>query len=265
MKADEARWLEEVVAIAEAVRDLVRPAWMQRHDIRRKGPRDIVTEMDLAAEALVLRRLRESFPTHAITSEEAGSDAEEAHVRWYVDPIDGTTNFSRHNPNFSLSLAAVVDGEPLVGVVCDILRGHCFAARRGAGATLNGRPLHVAATATIEAAIFGIDWPREPPIRRRMWRIAGRLLERAQTLRTLGSAALMMSYVAPGWIDLYLCGRLHPWDQAAAALLVREAGGVLGTISGGPWHPAAPDPLIAATPALLEAAHRLIDEAEAAR
>ncbi len=257
---DEARWLETALTIAEAVRDRVRPAWMQRHTIRHKGPRDIVTEMDLIAEQIVLDALHRAFPTHAIISEEAGGEAGEAHVRWYVDPIDGTTNFSRHSPNFCLSLAAVVDGEPVVGVVYDILRGHAFAARRGAGATLNGKPIHVAPTRRPEAMVFGIDWPREPAIRRRMWQRAGLLLEVGQTMRTLGSAALMMSYVAPGWIDLYLCGKLHPWDQAAAALIVREAGGVVGTLSGAPWEPTAPDPLIAATPELMEAVRDILAE-----
>ncbi len=256
--SEEARWLNIAIEIAAEVGALVRPAWMQRHEITFKGPRDIVTEVDLAAEALVLRRLSEHFPAHAITSEEAGSSGRQAEVRWYVDPIDGTTNFSRHNPNFSLSLAAVIDEEPVVGVVYDILRDHCFSARRGGGAMLNGKPIHVAPTRRVEAMVFGIDWPREATIRHRMWQRAGRLLEVAQTLRTLGSAALLMSYVAPGWIDLYLCGKLHPWDQAAAALIVREAGGVLGTLSGAPWSPYAPDPLIAATAELMEATREII-------
>ncbi len=261
--SDEARWLETALTIAEAVGRQVRPAWMKRHTIRHKGPRDIVTEMDIIAEQIVLEHLHRAFPSHAITSEEAGEEEGKAPIRWYVDPIDGTTNFSRHNPNFCLSIAAVVDDEPIVGVVYDILRDQLFAARRGHGATLNGSPIHVASTRQPEAMVFGIDWPREPAIRHQMWLRAGRLLEVGQTLRTLGSAALMMSYVAPGWVDLYLCGKLHPWDQAAAALIVHEAGGALGTISGKPWSPTAPDPLIAATPELLHAVRHLLTEMEA--
>jgi myo-inositol-1(or 4)-monophosphatase len=245
-------WLDTAISIARDAGRLLRERWRTGHTVRSKGYRNIVTEADEDAEALILGRLREVFPDHALTSEEAGAESRETQVRWLVDPLDGTTNFSRNNPNFGVSIAAVEGNEPLVGVVYDPLRDLCFAARRGDGATLNGDPLRTSGMTRLERMIFSADWPRERPRRSAAWALAGTLISEARTLRCLGSAALNMAYVAAGWFDLYMGLQLSPWDQAAAALLVREAGGAVGTVSGAPWTPDAPDPLMAATPALLD-------------
>ncbi len=245
------QWSLHAENIAREAGELLQQRWRHTHTVRAKGFRDIVTETDLAAERIIVGRLRELFPTHAITSEEAGADPSGSPVRWLIDPLDGTTNFSRNNPNFCISIAAISDAEPVAGVIYDPLRDHAFSAWRGGGAKLNGEPCQTSGITTLGEAIFAADWPRDPQLRTEHWQRVTQLLDSARTLRCLGSAALNMAYVAAGWFDLYLARQLSAWDQTAAALIVREAGGAVGTLSGAPWHPDAPDPVMAATPELL--------------
>lgn len=256
-------WLDVAVTVAERAGALLRtrgggPREGRPHTVHHKGFRDIVTATDTEVEALILDHLRDAFPGHAFTSEEAGADAVQAPVRWLIDPLDGTTNFSRDNPNFSTSLAAVEGGRVVVGVVLDPLREHTFAARRGGGATCNGVPLRTSGVVEMAEAIFAVDTPRSPTRRRQMWWHVDRLLTQARTMRASGSAALDMAYVAAGWLDLYLSVSVHPWDHAAAALLVEEAGGVAGTVSGAPWTPFCRDPVMAASPTLFAGFRALV-------
>ncbi len=254
-------WLTVACEAAEAAAALARPRWRERHTVRSKGYRDIVTETDVAMESVIITRLRDAFPQHAITSEEAGTLNTGGGVRWLIDPLDGTTNFSRDNPNYSISIAAVEDGEPVVAVVLAPLTGQHFTAIRGGGAYLNARPIHVSETTRLDEAIFAVDSPREPALRQQMWEHIGVMLQHARTMRALGSAALNIAYVAAGWVDLYFHLSLEPWDQAAAALLVHEAGGARATVSGAPWTLQARDPLMAASAALIAAYHEAMREA----
>jgi myo-inositol-1(or 4)-monophosphatase len=256
--SDYREWLDVIESIAREAGALLEERWNTTYEIRSKGFRNIVTEIDLAAEELILGRLRERFPDHAITSEEAGADAHVRAVRWLVDPLDGTTNFSRHNPNFSVSIAATEGVQPVVGVVYDPLRDQAFTALRGAGAALNGEPLRTSGNRELQHAFVSADWPREPALRQELWGIMSHLIHEARTLRCLGSAALNMAYVASGWFDLYIARQISAWDQTAAALILQEAGGALGTLSGAPWTPDSPDPVAAATPELLEAFQALL-------
>jgi len=251
-------YLAVAMDVAAAAGELLVKHWLDEHTVYSKGYRDIVTEADMAAETLILSRLRTAFPDHAITSEEAGADKTEAPVRWLVDPLDGTTNFSRHNPNFSTTLAAVEEGLAVVGVVYDPLRKHMLVAQRGGGAAFNGKPVHTSRLMDMERVIAGINWPRDPTLREDMWHITGKLLPHIRTLRTTGSAAVMMAYVGTGWLDLHIALSVKPWDQAAAGLIVQESGGVVETVSGTPWTPFSPDPLMAASPAIIEAFRTLL-------
>jgi len=201
-----------------------------------KGYRDALTDADTAAEEVVLSLIRARFPTHAVISEEAGGTEGGSPFVWLVDPLDGTTNYSRGQPTFSVSIAALREGEPLVGVVHDPVRGHTFVARRGGGAALNGRPLSVSRTGRLEEALVGLDWARADEDRAEvLWRLRA-LAPRCRTVRALGSAALALSYVAAGWMDLYFATGLFPWDVAAATLILTEAGGRVGGWEGGPWR-----------------------------
>ncbi len=253
-------WLTTALEAAESASALLRSEWRNTHTVHWKGFRDVVTEMDMRCEALILDYLHGAFPDHAVTSEEAGAEERDAQVRWFIDPIDGTTNFSRNNPNFSVSIAAVEKNVPVVGVIADPLRGHIFAAYRGGGATMNGHPLHVSDVTNMPAAVFAVDSPRDPAMRKKLWHYLGALLHYGRTMRATGSAALNMAHVAAGWIDIYLHTQLSPWDQAAGGLLVLEAGGVLSTISGEPWSLFCEDPLMAASPSLIQAFYELMSE-----
>ncbi|MBN2002370.1 MAG: inositol monophosphatase [Anaerolineae bacterium] len=253
-------WLQVALEAANEAGEFLRSHWRQAHTIRQKGFRDIVTEADIESERIILTHLRAAFPQHAITSEESGADAGEVAVRWMVDPLDGTTNYSRGNPNFSITIAAIEEGHPVLGVIYDPLRNHTFTAIRGSGAMLNGDAIHVSNTTELASAIFAVDSPRDPDERQQMWAYIERLLQSGRTMRASGSAALNLAYVAAGWIDLYTNLHLFPWDQAAGGLLVQEAGGAMSTVAGLPWTPYRADPLAAASQALLDAFHRMQTE-----
>lgn len=246
-------WLAIAIDIAYEAGALLKAHWRSGDAVRSKGYRNIVTAADLAAEELILGRLRATFPKHAITSEEAGADSQEVPARWLVDPLDGTTNFAHNNPNFCVSIAATQSGVPVVGVVFDPLHDFLFAAMRGAGATLNGSPIHSSGVATLPEATFSADWPREPQPRLELWKRVGKLMVEARTLRVLGAAALNMAYVAAGWVDLYLARTLAPWDMAAGVLIAQESGAAVGTLDGAPWNLGRTDLVLAATPALYQA------------
>ncbi len=247
------QWLRVGLDAVEEAAAYARRVWRTEHVIHEKGFRDIVTDADLAMEAIILDRLHAAFPEHAVTSEEAGVEVGDASVRWLIDPLDGTNNFSRNNPNFSTAVAAVEDGVPVVGIIYDALRAQAFTAYAGGGATLNGEPIRVSGQTEIAAAIVSIDTPREPVLRQQMLEYVERFLAQGRTIRALGSAALNMAYVATGWVDGYFSVHMKPWDQTAGALLVRESGGAVGTVSGEDWTPYSPDPLLAASPVLLDA------------
>lgn len=218
-----------------------------------KGAIDLVTEFDRASEAHVLAELGRLFPDHAVLAEESGGagadsgpNAAAPPFRWIVDPLDGTTNFAHGLPFFCVSIGLEVDGVRALGVLFDPLRDECFAARRGAGATLNGAPIRVSPRATLKDALGGTGFPydvMEHPEETLRW--FAPLLPQMRGVRRLGSAALDLAYVACGRLDLFWEVKLHAWDVAAGILLVEEAGGRVSDFAGGP---VAADPVqIAAT------------------
>lgn len=252
-------WLHVALEAAAQAGDLLKQAWQGTHHIRFKSPRNIVTDMDMTIEASVLPILHNAFPDHAITSEEAGADEVDAPIRWFVDPLDGTTNFSRDNPNFCISIAATEVGEPVVGVILDPLRNMVFSTYAGGGAWLNGTSMRVSGVTDIDKAVVSFDTPRNPEARQKMMANIQNLAKHVRTLRGLGSAALNMAYIAAGWTDVYLALDMSPWDQMAAALMVAEAGGVVGTISGRPWGLTSQDPLMVASAELELTIRRIVE------
>lgn len=231
---------QELLAVAleaahRAGEVLVERLWGQRQVVT-KGYRDVVTDADTAAEAVVLSLIRARFPDHAILSEEAGRTGSDSPYVWVVDPLDGTTNYSHRHPVFSVSIAVMKEGEPAVGVVRDPLRGHTFAACRGQGATLNGKPIEVSPFDRLEDAIVALDWGHTDVERERVLRRLVALVPRCRTVRVLGSAALALAYVGAGWLELYFNAALGPWDAAAASLIITEAGGRLSGLEGEPWQ-----------------------------
>jgi myo-inositol-1(or 4)-monophosphatase len=205
--------------------------------VDKKGTIDLVTEADIAIERDFRRLIGDRFPDHAILAEEFGGAAEAGSKPcWVFDPIDGTTNFAHGLPMFCSSLALEVDGHPVVAAVYDPTRRELFTAEEGRGAFLNGRPLHVSSASELVDALLVTGFPYD--VHRRVDEIVGlfaAFVGRARAVRRLGSAALDLSYVAAGRMDAFWEADLKPWDIAAGALLVSEAGGRITSLSGDPF------------------------------
>lgn len=198
---------------------------------------DITTEADTAAEAVIVARLQAAFPDHHIIGEEGGgmgAPAETAAYFWHVDPLDGTSNFANNLPFFATSIAvAGRDGRPLACAVYSPAMGELFSAARGFGATLNGQPLRVSATATLERSILATGFPynaaTNPDNNLAEW---GWFATRTRGLRRLGSAAIDLCYVAAGRFEAYWERYIHSWDCLAGLLCVLEAGGMVTDYQG---------------------------------
>jgi myo-inositol-1(or 4)-monophosphatase len=208
--------------------------------IDKKGAIDLVTEMDLEIERAFRAMIAERFPDHAVLGEEFGESGEggaAARFCWVLDPIDGTTNYAHGLPIFCASLALEIDGVATVGAVYDPNRRELFTAERGHGAWLNGMPLRVSTSAALIDSLlvtgFHYNIHRDPG---ELIGLFGEFISRARAVRRLGSAALDLCYVAAGRFEGFWEHRLQPWDVAAGALIVEEAGGRVTTIGGEPFR-----------------------------
>jgi myo-inositol-1(or 4)-monophosphatase len=225
------------VRIAHEAGAVLREGWGNTHQPERKGRIDLVTEYDRRSEALLLGRIRERFPHHAILAEESGASGADAEFRWLVDPLDGTTNFAHNYPFFAVSIGVERAGELVAGVVHDPVRDETFAAAAGLGATLDDQPIRVSDIGTLERALlvtgfhYSIRERPEPTLS-----LFREFLVRAQGVRRDGSAALNLCYVACGRFDGLWEARLSPWDLAAGVLIAREAGGTVTDFAGGPFR-----------------------------
>lgn len=227
-------------------------------EIREKGAVDLVTNADRASEALILRRIAAAYPDHDVLAEESAEGAVRRASRplWIVDPLDGTTNFAHGLPIWSVSIACVVDGQPVVGVVHDPSRAECFVAARGEGATRNGEPVRVSTRGTLREALLVTGFPYDVQTDEvdNLDHFA-RLLRTTRGVRRLGSAAIDLAYVACGRFDGFWELKLHAWDVAAGVLLVQEAGGAVADFDEGPLDLFAGE-IVAANPILLPAIAR---------
>ena len=211
--------------------------------VNKKGTIDLVTEVDLECERMCRAVLADRFPDHDVLAEELSSGPTEpasARYRWVFDPLDGTTNYAHGLPVFCASLALEIEGVPEVGAIFDPTRRELFTAERGEGAFLNGMPLQVSRTTTILDALLVTGFPYD--VHQQLGHLLemfGGFLGRARAVRRLGSAALDLCYVASGRFDGFWEQHLKPWDVAAGALIVREAGGRITGMDGTPFDPAA--------------------------
>ncbi len=232
------------VALDAAVRAgfLLRAELGGHREIRYKdSPANLVTEMDRRAEALIVAAIQARFPDHSILAEERGTVAGSPSHRWIVDPLDGTTNYAHGVPIFAVSIALEVEGRVVLGVVYDPNREERFVAERGAGASLNGRPLRVSAIRTLAESLLGTGYQysvHDPSAENLAERAL--LSRRCHSVREIGSAVTQLAWVAAGRLDGFWELRLGAWDVAAGALLVEEAGGRVTAPSGAPVDLSAP-------------------------
>ncbi|MGH9685408.1 MAG: inositol monophosphatase family protein [Candidatus Acidiferrales bacterium] len=210
-------------------------------NISYKGEVDIVTETDKRSESLIVARLRTHFPQHAIVAEEGSEGAvARAHFTWYVDPLDGTTNFAHGYPCVGVSIGLLEDGEPIAAVVLNPFSDELFCAARGEGAYLNQKRIHVSSVDKLSKSLLATGFPTDKRVQSANINYYWEFTLRSHGIRRDGSAALDLCSVACGRFDAFWEFGLHSWDTAAGILIVREAGGMVTDFAGRPYHPGDP-------------------------
>jgi myo-inositol-1(or 4)-monophosphatase len=255
---------DQLLAIA---RTLAHQAGAVALDGRRRGLRDVatkssvtdmVTEFDKACEVMVFDGLRSARPTDSIVGEEGSRFDGDSGITWYIDPIDGTSNFLYDIPMWAVSIGASDAQGPLVGVVFNPSANETFTAIRGHGAYLNDQRIHCNEAAHLATALVATGFSYAPDDRLAQARRVSRLIHQIRDIRRFGAASLDMCYVACGRLDAYFEENLHPWDIAAGDLIAREAGCRTGDFRGGPIRPAE---TLTASPALFAPLAELIVDA----
>ena len=200
-----------------------------------KGDADLVTQADRASEKLIVGRIRKEWPEHDLIGEEGSRRETGSDFRWYIDPLDGTTNFAHGFPVFCVSIALEHKGERIAGVVYDPTRDEMFAAEKGGGSFLNGR-IHVSAIARLKESLVATGFPSHKRHKNPNIHFYHQITLRSHGVRRAGSAALDLCYLASGRYDAYWEFNLNAWDTAAGVLLVEEAGGKVTNFGGGPFN-----------------------------
>jgi len=226
--------LEAAVEIAREAGALLANYYARRVPYELKAEFDLVTEADRASERLIVERLRSWFPSHGIVAEEGGGHAGSSAYRWYVDPLDGTTNFAHSLPIFNVTMALEYAGEMIAGVVFDPLRQEMFTAERGAGAWLNQHRIRVSAVARLDSSLLCTGFPSRKRHLSINVHFYHQLAMATHGVRRTGSAAIDLAWVACGRLDGFWEFGLNPWDIAAGRLLVTEAGGQVSDMRGQP-------------------------------
>jgi len=216
--------------------ELILRHFRQPQEIRMKTPTEIVTQVDHDAEDIIVRIIRQAFPDHEFLGEEGHTASQGADYLWVIDPLDGTRNYTLGIPFFCVSIALVVRGKIVLGVIYDPERGETFSAQTGKGAYLNGVKVNFTRTTSMERAIVCVGFvPAQsadnPELALPMLL---RLRPAIAAVRNMGSAALSLAYVACGRLHIAYQDRLSPWDMLAGALLVEEAGGTVTDFAGRP-------------------------------
>ncbi len=252
--------LDLAVAAAEEAAGLLRTSRPDPEEITTKSSgTDLVTDLDRAAERHIVDRLLAARPDDGVLGEEGGERTGSSGVRWVIDPLDGTTNFVYGYPAYSVSIAAEADGDPVIGVVVDIVTRDRYSAAAGLGARLGDRVLQVSAATDLATALVGTGFSYDPATRRRQAEILPAVLPVVRDLRRSGSAALDLCALAAGRLDGFWERGLAPWDRAAGSLIAAEAGARVGRLGT-----AEPLTLLAAAPGLYDDLEALLGSAGAA-
>jgi myo-inositol-1(or 4)-monophosphatase len=237
-------WVPKAAEIAREGGARLREFLAQGVETEYKGDVDLVTVADRTVEKLIRERLGAAFPKHGIYGEEGTRDRMEGEFRWYVDPLDGTTNFAHGFPHFCVSMGleqrpagtqAGHDGTLVAAVIYDPMRDELFTAERGQGARLNGKPMHVSRTADLAEALLATGFPSRKRHASPNIHFYHEFTLRSHGVRRAGSAALDLAYVASGRLEAFWEFNLNPWDTAAGILLVEEAGGRVTDFAGHPF------------------------------
>jgi myo-inositol-1(or 4)-monophosphatase len=264
------RIVEQAQALAE---DLARQAGAILRDrleneraVTHKGLVDLVTDADQASEALLHAGLLAAYPDFRLIGEEGSVGApvstEDQPWGWVFDPLDGTTNYAHRYPHFAVSICLEYNGDPVMGVVYDPMRNELFSARKGNGATMNGKPIHVSSESTLQHALLASGFSyqiADRPQQFAMWEVFN---NRARGVRRDGAAALNMCWVASGRLDGFWERPVQAWDMGAGVVVVREAGGIVSALEHPDFDLYTPEAL-AANPALHPEIQRIIAEVAA--
>ncbi len=266
------RWLE---ACERAAREggRVLGTWVGRFGVENKGPRDLVTEADRESQRAIRDILLGEFPDHAFVGEEGhafvgeegddervgrpwreGAAGGEPPLTWFVDPLDGTTNYVHGYPAYCVSIALFRGDTPLVATVYDPVAEECFVAAAGLGARCNGRPIRVSAAVDLAESLVAVSFPAHPSVESAAVEDFLAALPLVRSVRRSGSTALNLAWLASGRLDAFWARRIQSWDVAAGFLLVSEAGGTLGRFAADPASPPGPSPIPMADPSFIAAA-----------
>jgi myo-inositol-1(or 4)-monophosphatase len=243
--AEEMIWVPKASAIAREAGARLRAFFAQGVETEYKGDVDLVTVADRTVEKLIRERLAEVFPEHGVYGEEGTRERMEGEFRWYVDPLDGTTNFAHGFPQFCVSLgleqrpagiAPEADGTIIAGVIYDPMRDELFTAERGGGAWLNGKHIHASPIESLAESLVATGFPSRKRHDNPNIHFYHEFTLRSHGVRRAGSAALDLAYVASGRLEAFWEFNLNPWDTAAGVLLVAEAGGAITDFAGAPFQ-----------------------------
>ena len=236
-KKPEFEFVPKMEEIAREAGSLLREYFARRVKVEYKGDVDLVTEADRNSEKLLLNRIQKEWPHHDIVAEEGGRVVDRgSDYRWYVDPLDGTTNFAHGYPVFCVSLAIDYKGRRVAGVVYDPTRDELFAAEQGEGAYLNAKPIHVSGVKDLGECLLATGFPSHKRHKNPNIHFYHQITLRSHGVRRAGSAALDLCCVAAGRFDGFWEFNLNPWDTAAGVLIVEEAGGRVSDFGGGPFN-----------------------------
>jgi myo-inositol-1(or 4)-monophosphatase len=234
MTSDAREFLDPAWDAARAAGTLILDNWQRPKKIDHKGAIDLVTSVDRESERIIVDILQRNFPDHGILAEEETDQRSSlSRYLWIIDPLDGTTNFAHSYPQFCVSIALQYDGEIVLGLVYDPIRDECFRAVQGQGATLNQTPIHSSESSQLDKSLLATGFPYDRRDNANFYlTLFKAFLISSQGLRLNGSAALDLCYVACGRLDGFWELKLKPWDTAAGALIVKEAGGRLSDFAG---------------------------------
>jgi myo-inositol-1(or 4)-monophosphatase len=243
--------LSELERLAREAGAILRAGYSKEHQVNYKGVIDLVTEVDHQSEAFLLGEIQGKYPDHHIFAEESGIiQGNDEHI-WYVDPLDGTVNYAHHIPIFCVSIAYASHGELTLGVVYEPMRDELFAAERGKGARLNGKPLQASTATELQKSLLVTGFPYDAwNTRQDNFANFVHFGKLTQGVRRLGSAALDLCYVAAGRFDGFWEMSLKPWDVAAGGLIAEEAGAIVTNVDGERDYISPPQSVIAAAPGI---------------